>query len=154
MKQPRYRIVPLASDVADAARRGLAAGASDHTLVTAESPNAYPCRHCLKWAAPGEEMILFPYASVEEGPYREIGPIFVHAQQCERFGETGEYPVEFSAARVVRAYDRRNFMIDARVVNGGRPEEVVEELLANPAATCLHVRSATRGCYTMRVERV
>ena len=136
------------------ARRALAAGAPDHALVTADSPSGYPCRHCLQWATPGEAMILFPFAAVEEGPYREVGPIFVHAQPCAPYAQSDSYPAEFRKGRVVRAYNARKFMIDARVVKGEGPEQVIQELLANSDAAFLHVRSATRGCYTMGVERV
>ena len=153
MKQPNYRIVPLPTEVADAARQGLAVGATDHALVTADSPDSYPCRHCLQWAKPGEKMILFPFAAVDVGPYQERGPIFVHAQPCHRYEETQEYPPQFRGSRVIRAYDDRKFMIDARIVNGAGPEAVIEQLLGNPDAAFLHVRSATRGCYTMGVER-
>ena len=154
MKQPNYRIVPLPSEVADAARRAVAASATDHAVVTADAPNAYPCRHCLHWAEPGDELILFPFASVDGGPYQERGPIFVHAERCTRYAETESYPEAFRNSRVIRAYDTRKFMIDARVVNGEGPEQLIEELLANPQVAFLHVRSVTRGCYTMGVERV
>ncbi len=154
MKQINYRIVPLATEIADAARGRLAARAPDHALVTADSPNGYPCRHCLQWAEAGEQLILFPFASVENGPYQERGPIFVHAEPCTRYTGTERYPEAFRNERVIRAYDNRNFMIDARVVNGEGPEQVIDELLGNPDAAFLHVRSATRGCYTMGVERV
>ena len=99
-------------------------------------------------------MILFPFTSIDGGPYQECGPIFVHAEPCTRYAETETYPKHFRNGRVVRAYDARKFMIDARVVNGDGPEQMIEELLANPDAAFLHVRSATRGCYTMGVERV
>ena len=154
MKQPNYRIVPLPTEVADAARTRLAAGAPHHARVTADSANGYPCRHCLKWARPGEQMILFPYASIEEGPYHETGPIFVHAEPCPRYGAVATYPAEFRNGRVIRAYDARNFIIDARVVNGEGPEAAIENLLQNPRAAFLHVRSAGYGCYTMGVERI
>ena len=154
MKQHHYQIVPLPTEVADAARRGLTAGAPDHALVTADSPSGYPCRHCLQWAAPGEQLILFPFASVDSGPYQERGPIFVHAAPCTRYRASERYPEAFRNGRVIRAYDHRKFMIDARMVNGEGPEQVIEELLANPAVAFLHVRSAVRGCYTMGVERV
>lgn len=154
MKQHNYRIVPLPTEVADAARRGLAAGAPDHALVTADSPNGYPCRHCVQWAKTGELLILFRYAAIESGPYQERGPIFVHAEPCARYAGTQRYPETFGTGRVIRAYDAGKFMIDARVVNGEGPEQVIEELLANPGAAFLHVRSATRGCYTMGIERV
>ena len=154
MKQPTYRIVPLPTEVADAARRGFADGAADHALLRADAPNAYPCRHCLRWATPGEEMILFPFASVASGPYQERGPIFIHAEPCSRYADTETYPEEFRNGRAVRAYDAREFMIDARIVDDEGLERVIEELLANVETAFLHVRSATRGCYTMGVERV
>ena len=154
MKQLNYRIVPLPTEVADAARRSRAAGAEDHALVTADSPNGYPCRHCLQWANTGAQMILFPFTSVDSGPYQERGPIFVHAEPCSPYAETESYPKDFAHGRVVRAYDVRKFMIGARVMNGGTPEQVIEELLAHPDAAFLHVRSATRRCYTMGVARV
>jgi hypothetical protein len=154
MKQPTYRIVPLRTEVADAARRGLAAGAADHALVNADSPQGYPCRHCLHWGKPGEQMILFPFDAVGDGPYQERGPIFVHAEPCTRYSETDSYPAEFRDGRVIRAYDARKFIIDANVVNGEGLEAAIENLLQNPRAAFLHVRSAGYGCYTMEVERV
>lgn len=154
MKQPNYLIVPLPIDVADTARTRLIAGAPHHALITADSPNGYPCRHCLKWAKLGEQMILFPYAAVDDGPYQERGPIFVHAEPCSQYAETEQYPEAFRNGRVVRAYDARKFIIDARVVNGEGPEAVIKELLENPRAAFLHVRSVGYGCYTMGIERV
>ena len=154
MKQPSYRIVPLRTDIADAARHALAVGAPDHALLTADSASAYPCRHCLQWANSGEQMILFPFAAVGDGPYQERGPIFVHAEPCTRYANTASYPAEFRSGRAVRAYDAQNSMIDARVVNGEPVEVVIDEMLKNPAAEFLHVRSATRGCYTLGVERI
>jgi len=44
-------------------------------------------------------------------------------------------------------------MIDAQVVNGDEPETVIEKLLQNPETAFLHVRSVSRGCYTMQIER-
>src|SRR5207247_2303789 len=86
MKTSTFRIVPLRSEVAEGARRAAEAGAADHAVVLADSPSGYPCRHCLHFAKPGERLILFPYAAIPAGhPYSESGPIFVHAEQCERY---------------------------------------------------------------------
>ena len=154
MKQQTYRILPLATEVADAARRAVAAGEADHALIVADSPNGYPCRHCLTWATPGDRMVLFTYAAVANGPYQERGPIFVHAEPCPRYAGVTSYPSDFRSGRVIRAYDNRNFIIDARVVNGEGPEAAIEHLLQNPRVAFLHVRSVGYGCYTMGVERV
>src|SRR5205814_9248154 len=125
MKTSAFRIVPLATEVAETARRVAASGAPDHTVVVADSPEGYPCRHCLRYAKPGERVILFPYQAIPPGhPYSEIGPVFVHAEPCQRYSATEEFPTEFRQGRVMRAYNSNYDMIDAEVVNGSEPEAV------------------------------
>ncbi len=154
MNHSNYLIVPLTTEVAAVARHAAAAGASDHATITANSPTGYPCRHCLRWAQPGERVILFPFESVPSGrPYAETGPIFVHADSCERYNDIATFPADFRRGRVVRAYNSKHDMIDAAVVNGDEPEAVIEKLLENPETDFIHVRSATRGCYTMGIKR-
>ncbi len=155
MKTLNFQIVPLATEVAEAARRAAAAGAPDHVVVIADSPNGFPCRHCLRWARPGQRVILFPYAAIPpDHPYSESGPIFVHAEPCERYSATHVYPSGFRNGRVFRAYNANYDMIDAEVANGSEPEAVVEKLLQNPETAFVHARSVTHGCYTFGVERI
>jgi hypothetical protein len=155
MKKSNFRIVPLRTEIAEEARRAAQSGAPDHAVVTADSPIGYPCRHCLRWARPGERMILFPFAAIPPGrPYSESGPIFVHAEPCQRYTAMHEFPADFRKGRVFRAYNSEQDMIDAEVVNGNEPEAVIEKLLQNPDTAFLHARSVSRGCYTMQIERV
>jgi hypothetical protein len=155
MKPSSFRIVPIRTDIAEAARRKAEAGAPDHVFVTADSLRGFPCRHCLRWARKGERMILFPFAAIPAGrPYSETGPIFVHAGPCERYAATHEYPAEFQEGRVLRAYDSEHAMIAAEVVNGEGIEAVIERFLQQPETAFVHVRSVSRGCYTMEVERI
>lgn len=154
MQRSKFRIVPLPTEVAEAARREVAKGAPDHAVVTADAPTGYPCRHCLQWAKPGQEVILFPYASIPAGrPYAESGPIFVHAETCPRYAAPERYPVDFRRHRVFRAYNAGHNMIDAVVLQDEEPEAVIARLLENPEATFLQARSSTHGCYTFRIER-
>ena len=103
----------------------------------------------------GEQLILFPFASVEPGkPYSESGPIFIHARECERYRATDEFPRDFREGRAIRGYDAAENMIAGEVVNGSGAEAVVKRLLANPQIAFLQARSASRGCYTFRIERV
>src|SRR5216110_101487 len=149
MKTSTLHIVPLPTEVAEEARRAVQSGAEDHTVIMVDSATGYPCRHCLRWAQPGERVIFFPYASIPPGhPYSESGPIFVHAEPCERYKETAEYPANFRKHRVFRGYNANFNMIDAEVVNGSEPEVVIEKLLQNPEIAFVDVRSVTRGCYT------
>ena len=155
MKTPSYRIVPLPTEVAEAARARAHKGAVDHVLMETDALQSYPCRHCLRWAQLGESVVLFPYSSIPPGrPYSESGPIFVHAEACARYRAVDEFPADFRSGRVVRAYDRSRNMIDAEVVNGSEPETVVEKLFANPDTAFLQVRSMDRGCFTFAIERV
>src|SRR5438876_11563572 len=156
MKTSAFRIVPLPTKIADTARRAARAGAADHAIVVGDSPTGYPCRHCLHFAQPEERMVLFPYEAIPVGhPYSETGPIFVHAESCERYAATHEFPADFRKGRVMRAYNSKFDMIDAEVVNGANePEAVVEKLLQNPETAFVHARSVTRGCYTFGVERI
>src|SRR5215831_20890051 len=139
MKTSTFRIVPLKTEVAEAARRKAAASERDHVVVTADSPEAFPCRHCLRWAEPGERVVLFPYAAIPRGyPYSETGPIFVHAEACQRYEVTNQYPSEFRNGRVLRAYNSDNRIIDATVANGTAPEVVIENFFDNPETAFVH----------------
>jgi Protein of unknown function (DUF1203) len=154
MKASTFRILPLPTEIAEAARHAVEAGASDHAIVSADSPGSSPCRHCLRWAQPGERVILFPYAAIPSGrPYSETGPIFVHADQCQRYSATNEYPADFRHGRVFRAYDAKYKIIDAQIMNGSEPEAVIESLFQNPDTAFVDVRSVTHGCFTFRVQR-
>ena len=154
MKASSFKIVPLPSDVAEAARSAANAGAVDHIRITVDSPNCCPCRYCLDWAQPGEEVILFPYAAIPPGhTYSETGPVFVHAARCQPYESIREYPAQFRTGRVFRAYDASYNMIGAEVANESEPEAVVEKLLQNPETAFVDARSVTRGCYTFRIER-
>ena len=120
MKILNYRVVPLPTEVAASARRAAEAGAPDHAVISVTSPCEAPCRHCLRWAQPDEQVVLFPYASIAPGrPYAESGPVFVHAEPCERCEVTDEFPAAFREGRVLRAYDREQNMIAAELVDGG-----------------------------------
>jgi hypothetical protein len=154
MKTASFRIIPLLTEIADAARRAVNAGESDHALITLDSSGSSPCRYCLRWAQPGERVILFPYAAIPHGhPYSETGPIFVHAHECQRYSATNEYPADFRNGRVFRAYDSQYNIIDAQIGDGSEPEVVIESLFQNPDTAFVDVRSVTHGCFTFRVQR-
>jgi hypothetical protein len=154
MKTAKFRVIPLSTEVADSARWEAAAGAADHAIVVADSPTGYPCRHCLRWAKKGERMILFTYAAIPPGrPYSESGPIFVHAEPCERYALSHEFPADFRKGRAMRAYNSKFDMIGAKVVDGSEPETVIEKLFQNPETAFVDTRSVTHGCYTFRIQR-
>ena len=99
-------------------------------------------------------MILFPFAAIPDGvPYSERGPIFVHAEPCERYAVTSEFPDSFRQGRVMRAYDADRNIIAAEAVNGSEPEAVIAKFFEKPETAFVHVRSASHGCFTMEIQR-
>ena len=153
MTNNSFRVVALPTEIAEAARRNAASSAPDHKISVVENEQTAPCRHCLTWAKPGERVILFPYQAIpSEFPYGERGPIFVHAESCSRYDSPNEFPRELRRGRAIRGYNQENEIIAAEVLDGA-PEETAARLLENDAVRFLHVRSASAGCYTFKVER-
>jgi hypothetical protein len=154
MKTSTFRIIPLPTEVADAARRAAAAGAADHAVITADSSTGYPCRHCLRWAQPGERVVLFDhgfrFASIDNFSIDHI--------------ERGIISAHYSpVAKVRRVFMRRGVtfapldMNEDRAGLGirmtGRNRSVRKKLFQNPETAFVDARSVTRGCFTFRMQR-
>lgn len=116
-----------------------------------------PCRHCLRMIAPGAPMLILahrPFPAPQ--PYAEIGPIFLHAEPCQRAAPGPALPeILASPDYIVRGYGA-----DDRIVYGSGgvvAREAIRaraaELLADPAIAYVHVRSARNNCYQCRAER-
>jgi Protein of unknown function (DUF1203) len=128
------------------------AGASRRRLADGPSP----CRRCLRNAEIGDELVLAPYDPFTlRSPYAGEGPVFVHAEGCERFDSAPGAVSEQVTGRVlsVRAYDDDAMMTDATVLKGERFTERVSELLDDTAVAFLHVHFAGPGCFAFRVDR-
>jgi hypothetical protein len=154
MNKSNFIVTSLPTEVAEAARHAAQNGRPDHAIVVAESARSLPCRHCLRSASVGERMVLFPFASIPAGhTYSESGPIFVHADCCERYAAVEEYPAEFREGRVIRAYNSHQEIVGAKVVEGTPAEEIITQFLEKEEVAFLHVRSVDYGCFTFRVDR-
>ena len=141
--------------------RALQAGAPDANdqppeRVLAEG-TGNPCRHCLKPIAEGAPMLILAYRPFPAPqPYAEVGPIFLHAEPCERAAPSHELPeILASPEYIVRGYGANDRIVygTGGVVARARIAARAAELLANPAIAYLHVRSARNNCYQCRVER-
>lgn len=116
-----------------------------------------PCRHCLQNIDKGEPYLVVafrPFQSVQ--PYAETGPIFLHAEPCERSTANGQTPAILSSpGYIVRGYDG-----DERIVYGTGavvPTDDIaaraDELLADDHIAFIHVRSASNNCFQCRIDR-
>lgn len=99
--------------------------------------------------------MLFAYSPfAASGPYKEVGPIFIHAQECPRYDRSGTFPEDFKQSPVVlRGYDERQTIAAAELVEPAAVEQRIEAMLRSPAIAYLHVRSWTYGCYLCRIDR-
>ena len=119
------------------------------------APPSSPCRITLHDAEPGEPILLLTHEH-QPAPslYRASGPIFVREAALET-RTTATVPDSFRPRLYsARAYDSDGLMIDAEVGEGTALEALIERLFANPAAACLQLHHARRGCYACRVDRV
>ncbi len=116
--------------------------------IAVEAPHSAPCRITLEDAAPGERVILLPFAHHQvHSPYRASGPIFVRETARLAFDRVDALPPVFAGRLLsIRAYDAAGMMTDADVVNSD-PRDLFAKFFAGPKVDCLHVHYARRGCF-------
>ena len=152
----QIRIVAIPTKVAEAVRNTGRAPVYGHPAHTEVATDSAPCRHCLRLITPGiDRRVLFTYdrfAGVESLPLP--GPIFVHADACERYTENAGFPDELRASpRTLEGYARGRHLVAREYVTDGKMERVVEQFFASSDVDYIHVTSTTAGCYTFRIER-
>ncbi len=127
-----------------------------HPAHTGLATGHGPCRHCLKPFRIGKEQrTLFtcnPFHNLAEIP--QPGPVFIHADPCERYPEDAGYPTELLACPVVLdAYDANQTLIAQRRATDRNHPILLDKLLADKAVSYVIVRDLQAGCYDFRVER-
>ncbi|MBL0936772.1 MAG: DUF1203 domain-containing protein [Rhizobiaceae bacterium] len=155
---PKTRFVALPTETV----RALQAGAADAYGLPPErrvaSGGGLPCRHCLRPIADGEAYLTLAYRPFPAlQPYAETGPIFLHAEPCERASESEAIPeILFgSPDYIVRGYggDDRIVYGTGGVTPTARIPARAAELLERPDIAYVHVRSARNNCFQMRIDR-
>jgi hypothetical protein len=150
-----FIVSPLETAVADEIRNASTDAYGNALQPETQTTYGNPCRHCLRRANPGERLVLFSYSPFDApNPYKEVGPIFVHADGCSRYAQTDRVPEDFlNRPIVLRGYDAHQRIANVAVVVDGTTERRVEELLADPDVAFVHARSFTHGCFLFRVDR-
>ena len=152
-----FRIVPIAQAVADQVRETRSDGHGNSGIepTRADEPRGFPCRVCLQEARVGEEVLLFSYSPFERPvPYRNLGPVFVHAQPCMPYGAQAAVP-DLMRRRMLalRGYDSNDRMVECDVVEGAALESMIERFLGNAGVSYIHAHNARAGCFVCRIER-
>jgi hypothetical protein len=151
-----FRVMAIPTETAEEVRATLKAPRYGFPVHTEMASDEAPCRHCLRLTTPRQdERILFTYDcfdGVEQLPLP--GPVYIHAESCERYAENGGYPEELRNRRITfNAYGDGRRLLGQRYVEDGRVEKTIEELFTDADVRYLHVRSTSAGCYTFRIER-
>ncbi|MEO6511135.1 MAG: DUF1203 domain-containing protein [Nocardioides sp.] len=114
-----------------------------------------PLRCCLRYARTGEDIALISYAPLP-GPsvWREVGPVYVHAETCVGWVRDGLPDELRTGPRVLRTYradGTMNYEHNTLVGDGEDLEPLLDKLLALPDVGTVHVRTVLPQCFLYAV---
>lgn len=115
-------------------------------------------RCCLTLSRSGERVATIAHAPLRvPGPYREVGPVFMHADECVGHPAVPEVPDWFAdAPRVLRAYTPAGTMhhLAHRVVGTGQSTaDALADMFDDPAVAEVHVSNLIAQCFIARAVR-
>lgn len=152
------RFLALDTALARAWRGGTADANGQRPERMVSDGGGNPCRHCLDDVAEGAPMLVLahrPFPAPQ--PYAELGPIFVHAEDCPRYRETAGVPAMFRRreAIMMRGYgtDDRIVYGTGKVIATAEIEAAARRLFERDDVSYIHLRSASNNCYQCRIER-
>ena len=155
-----FHCIAIETGIADRFRR---TGQDDNDKqvrrIVATASGAFPCRHCLRLAEPGETMLLGSYNLPQpKGIYWTPSPIFVHEAACPRTETKNEVAPIVRASQLVsvRAYDTADqCLYDLGQVCAGRDVDgPLERALSDPRTAFVNIHTAQPGCLLSLVERL
>lgn len=117
-----------------------------------------PCRHCLTDIKAGEPYLILAHRPFPKAqPYAEQGPIFLHADPCQRHPDSEDVPALFLERKdyLIRGYgaDDRIVYGTGKIVAPTAMAEAAGEMLGDARVAYIHVRSASNNCYQARIDR-
>jgi hypothetical protein len=149
------RVIAISTDLAEAVRQMQKDPRYNFPAYTDISKGDAPCRHCLKMIPAGERATLFTYDAFEGLEKLPLpGPVYIHAQPCERYPQNSGFPTELkNSPRTLNAYGAGRTLVAQEYVENGIVDSTIDRLFARTDVKYIHVRSTTAGCYTFRIER-
>ncbi|MGU3667407.1 DUF1203 domain-containing protein [Methylobacterium sp. A49B] len=125
----------------------------------ATASGAFPCRHCLRLAKPGEPMLLGSYDLPKpRGLYWTPSPIFLHERTCPHAEiRNAVAPIIRANPLVsVRAYDTEHQCLYdlGHVCAGDDVDAPLERALSDARTEFVNVHTARPGCLLSLVVRL
>lgn len=151
-----FHVAAIPTKIVDLVRSTMRSPGYGHPAHVEVAAGYGPCRHCLRDFHVGEEnRILFtydPFHGLETLPLP--GPIFIHAEPCERFSDNSTFPGDIRSHRLTfAAYGAGRKLLAEVFVEDGQVEPVISRLFEREEVKYLHVRDTEAGCYDFRIER-
>ncbi|GLQ53924.1 DUF1203 domain-containing protein [Devosia nitrariae] len=153
------RFLGMPSELAAAYRDGAVDANGQVPELHISDGKGVPCRHCLGYVSEGEAYLVLahrPFPAPQ--PYAEIGPVFLHAEQCPAYDPARGLPERHRNSndrQILRGYGK-----DDRIVYGTgtvvQPDEIegqADLILRRSDVAYVHMRSAANNCFTLRIER-
>jgi hypothetical protein len=149
------RVVAIPTKISEIVREAMQDPRFGFPAYQSTATEDAPCRHCLRLISAGERQTLFTYDAFEGTETLPLpGPVYIHADGCERFPEDGGIPPMLrKSPRTLNAYARGRKLLAQEYVEEGTIDAKIEKLFERAEVDYIHVRSTTAGCYTFRVER-
>jgi hypothetical protein len=121
----------------------------------ATSKPGFPCRVSLADADIDDELILLNYVHQDgASPYRAAHAIFVRKGVEQARPAIGEVPDSlFARPLSLRAFSDEAMIVAADLIDGKDLAPALKRLLADPAASYVHIHYAKFGCYAARADR-
>jgi hypothetical protein len=141
----------------DAVRSSGVDGHGNELRPFAATGEGEPLRCCLRYAHPGEQIALISYAPFERASvWREVGPVYIHAEPCEGYAPTAELPPQLATGpRVLRTYradQTMNYEHNTVVTDDAALRPIIESLLGEPDVATVHVRTLAPQCFLYSVD--
>jgi hypothetical protein len=153
------RIVALETGLVNSLQNGgLDANGHKPERHISQGGGMMPCRHCLTDIKAGEPYLILAHRPFPKAqPYAEQGPIFLHAEPCQRHADSEDVPAMFLERKdyLIRGYgaDDRIVYGTGKIVAPAAMAEAAQEMFASGRIAYIHVRSASNNCYQARIDR-
>jgi hypothetical protein len=152
-----FRCIPIETATADRFRaESFDDGGNPILHRVADGPS--PCRHCLRDARDGEELLLLSWHLPRPlGIYWTPSPIFLHASDCPRFDAPNVIPDIVRARLVsVRAYDAAGMCLYdlGQVSDGDAVDSPLARAIDDDRTAFVNIHTAKPGCLLCQVERI
>ncbi len=152
------RFVSMPTDEAEAYWAGAPDAYDRAPEVHLAAEDGLPCRHCQEDIAKGERYLILAHRPFpEEQPYAETGPIFLHAEPCRRYPESGRTPEMFLKrdSYLIKGYGRDDRIVygTGQIVKSADMAVGAGRILDRDDVAYVHVRSSLNNCFSCRIDR-